>query len=141
MLETKVENGGIERWVERAGNGKDDGKARKTNSLKEVGRRDEEKNEKRGRQGENADVAGAEVVLYHVVVTPGDQIEVDQIHRLAVVFDGRDAIIPGLKLGNGTVYQVALEHGVGLAIAGEMVVHGADRAHLQAYVLRVTRRL
>lgn len=110
------------------------------NSLEEI--HGEQKNEEQsGWQSNDPNDTGAQVVLHDVVVAPGDQSEVHEIHWLPVVLDRRDAVVSLLELAHSAVDEVALQHVVSLAVAREVVVDGADGAHLEVDVLHVPWRL
>lgn len=70
-----------------------------------------------------------------------DQIEVDNVHRLVVVLERRDAVVSPLELDAVAARKVTLEDVVRLAVAREVVVDRADRVHLEDNVAGMTRRL
>jgi len=74
-------------------------------------------------------------------VASRDEVEVDDVHGLAVVFERRNAIITALKLDAVTSDEIALEDIVCLAIARKMIIDRADRIHLENDVLGMTRCL
>ena len=113
---------------------------RPVDSLEEI--HGEQKNEEQSSwQSDDPNHTGAQVVLHDVVVAPGDQPEVHEIHWLPVVLDRRDAVVPLLELAYSAVDEVALQHVMCLAVAREVVVDGADGVHLEADVLHVAWRL
>lgn len=103
--------------------------------------REQEDDQQQGRETGHLDDARAQIVLDHVVVASRHQIEVDDIHGLAVVLERRDAIVTALELDAVAAGEVALEDVVRLAVAWEVIIYRADRVHLEDDVPGVTRRL
>lgn len=116
------------------------GRGLEVRSSEEVGG-EQEDDEQQRREAGHPDDARAQVVLDHVVVAPRHEVEVDDVHGLAVVLERRDAVVTALELDAVAAGEVALEDVVRLAVAREVIIDRADRVHLEDDVPGVTRRL
>lgn len=109
-------------------------------SSEEV-RGEQEDDQQQRREAGDPDDARAQIVLDHVVVASRHEVEVDDVHGLAVVLERRDAVVMTLELDAVAAGEVALEDVVRLAVAREVIIDRADRVHLEDDVAGVTRRL